>query len=71
MQMQKKKDSAVYNAAAYLRISKEDVDLVSESSSIANQKQMILDFVKEKKDINLVSIRIDDGYSGTNFAGVR
>jgi DNA invertase Pin-like site-specific DNA recombinase len=39
----------------------------TESTSILNQKQLILDFVKDKPDINIVSIRVDDGYTGTNY----
>jgi len=60
-----------YHAAAYVRLSKEDFDSVSgvrsESNSISNQKQLILDFVKDKADIQIVSIREDDGYTGTDY----
>lgn len=60
-----------YNAAAYLRLSKEDGDTgtgkKAESNSISNQKQLILDYVKDRPELNLISIRIDDGYTGTNF----
>lgn len=53
----------VYNAAIYVRLSTKD----KENDSIANQKNLIQDFVKNKKEINIVSVRIDDGYTGTNF----
>lgn len=60
-----------YQAAAYVRLSKEDLisasGLRSESNSISNQKQLILDFVKDKADIKIVSIREDDGYTGTDY----
>lgn len=60
-----------YHAAAYVRLSKEDLNSVSglkaESNSISNQKQLILDYLKDKTDINLVSIREDDGYTGTDY----
>lgn len=60
-----------YNAAAYVRLSKEDLISISgartESNSISNQKQLILDFVKDKTDIKIVSIREDDGYTGTDY----
>lgn len=60
-----------YNAAAYVRLSKEDLISISgartESNSISNQKQLILDFVKDKADITIVSIREDDGYTGTDY----
>ncbi len=61
----------IYNATAYVRLSKEDLASISgervESNSISNQKQLILDFVSDKPDINIVSIREDDGYTGTDF----
>lgn len=60
-----------YHAVAYVRLSKEDLNSVSglkaESNSISNQKQLILDYLKDKTDINLVSIREDDGYTGTDY----
>lgn len=60
-----------YNAAAYVRLSKEDLSSVggarAESNSISNQKQLILNFVKDKTDITIVSIREDDGYTGTDY----
>ena len=60
-----------YNAAVYVRLSKEDLDSgdnrKAESNSIANQKQLVLDYVKNKPEINIVSIRVDDGYTGTNY----
>ena len=55
-----------YHADIYLRLSKEDGDK-EESDSIANQRAMILDFLKTKPDILLHKIRIDDGYSGVDF----
>lgn len=60
-----------YQAAAYVRLSKEDLISASgartESNSISNQKQLIFDFVKDKADIQIVSIREDDGYTGTDY----
>lgn len=60
-----------YNASAYVRLSKEDFvaaqSKYAESNSITNQKQLILDFVESKPEINIVSIRVDDGYTGTDF----
>ena len=61
----------IYHAAIYVRLSKEDGDISSsaklESNSISNQKALILDFLKDKKDIEVVSVRVDDGYLGSNF----
>ena len=61
----------IYHAAIYVRQSKEDGDVASaakaESNSISNQKNLIKDFLKDKDDIIVVSERMDDGYSGSNF----
>lgn len=63
-------EMAVFNTAIYVRLSKEDIVAAQsgrESNSITNQKQLILDFLKDKPEFNIVSICIDDGYTGTNF----
>lgn len=64
-------EHTIYNAAIYVRLSKEDAlssqGKKAESNSISNQKQLILDFVQDKADINIVSIREDDGYTGTDY----
>ena len=61
----------IYKAAIYVRLSKEDGDVAdakkAESNSISNQKSLILNYLKDKKDIEVVSVREDDGYSGANF----
>ncbi|MCF0129983.1 MAG: recombinase family protein [Pseudobutyrivibrio sp.] len=61
----------IYHAAMYLRLSREDGDLDSgkkaESNSISSQKALIKQFLKDKDDIILVSERVDDGYTGSNF----
>ena len=60
-----------YRAAVYVRLSKEDMLALSgkkaESDSIFNQKEYIFDWIKNKTDIQIVSVRVDDGYTGTNF----
>lgn len=57
-----------YKVAMYLRLSKEDTNKdKNESESILNQKQMINAFINEREDLELVSVKIDDGYSGSNF----
>lgn len=60
----------VYHADLYLRLSREDEDK-EESNSIANQKELILEFLKFKEDIRIHAVRVDDGYSGVNFVEVR
>ena len=63
-------NTAVYDADIYLRLSKEDGDQ-EESDSIRNQRELILDFLKSRNDIRLHEVRVDDGYFGDNFVGVR
>lgn len=69
--MTKKPLKKVYHASIYLRLSKEDGDMTSgsknESNSISNQKSLVMDYLKDKHDIQVVSIREDDGYSGVDF----
>lgn len=55
-----------YKAAAYMRTSVVD-NKIPESESIANQQYIIRRFVENRSDIELVSERIDDGYSGLVF----
>lgn len=60
-----------YDTALYLRLSKEDGDAASgsknESNSIANQKSLIMDYLQSRPEFRVVSIREDDGFSGTDF----
>lgn len=60
----------IYDAALYLRLSKDDVEeggAKSESNSIANQRELLRSFVKSQPDIQIFDIYVDDGYSGGNF----
>lgn len=54
-----------------MRLSKEDGDAASgsknESNSIANQKSLIMDYLQSRPEFRVVSIREDDGFSGTDF----
>lgn len=61
-----------YQAGAYVRLSKEDVDLFrksgkTESDSIVNQKALIVKELESMPNVALYDIYIDDGYSGLNF----
>jgi site-specific DNA recombinase len=60
------KETTIYDAVDYLRLSKEDGDK-TESDSISNQRDLITNFVKSMPDIRLCSERIDDGVSGVDF----
>ncbi len=55
-----------YKATKYVRLSYTD-DKENESDSIINQKKLIDEFVKNNPDIEIVSERVDDGYSGIVF----
>ena len=55
-----------YDVGIYCRLSRDDNNGSLESMSIANQRQMLTDFVTEK-GWNLKGCYVDDGWSGTNF----
>jgi len=55
-----------YKAVKYLRLSDTD-DRLSESDSISNQRKIIDDFIKNNPDIESVSEKVDDGFSGLVF----
>ena len=59
-----------FNAAVYLRLSKEDGDVTdggkTVSNSIANQEELVRDYLKSQADIRVYSVYKDDGYSGVN-----
>lgn len=63
--------SVTYDAALYLRLSRDDVDIdgsaKTESNSISSQREMLRNFVKSQQDIQIFDIYVDDGYSGSNF----
>lgn len=51
-----------YQATAYIRLSYTD-DRSSESDSVTNQRKLIENFIERNPDIQIVSEKIDDGYS--------
>jgi DNA invertase Pin-like site-specific DNA recombinase len=64
-----RKEPCKYKAVMYLRISVTDGGSGErgESNSIGNQKKLIEDFVRSNPDIEIVSEKVDDGYSGVIF----
>lgn len=68
-------ENKVYRTAAYLRLSKGDTDVdgveKAESNSISNQRLIIQRFLEQHPELTLADTYIDDGYTGTNYAGVR
>lgn len=55
-----------FKATAYIRLSYTD-DRSNESDSVSNQRKLIDNFVEHNPDIEIVSEKIDDGYSGIIF----
>lgn len=55
--------------ALYLRLSKEDGDMIDESNSITNQRLILRKFVEQRPEFESFEIKeyIDDGFSGKNF----
>ncbi|MCM1059877.1 MAG: recombinase family protein [Eubacterium sp.] len=62
----KQPTTAIYNAALYLQLSKDDGLDTIESSSIQTQKEMLTRYCRENS-IVIADYYVDDGYSGTNF----
>ena len=58
-----------YYAAAYLRLSRDDVSDGSntESNSISSQREMIHSYICRQDDMELYDYYVDDGWSGANF----
>lgn len=60
-----------YQAAVYLRLSREDGDVTEGSkqvsNSIANQNELVMDYLKSHPEISVISTYTDDGYTGVNF----
>ena len=63
----------VYRVAIYLRLSKDDGDFSfsgggkTESNSIHNQRELLMNYLAGHPDMELVGEYKDDGYTGTNF----
>ena len=60
--------SKTWQAALYIRLSKEDLDKnKSESASIANQREILKEYLRFHPDMVYTDTYVDDGYSGTDF----
>lgn len=55
-----------FKVAMYIRLSREDGDK-EESSSVTNQRDIILRFINENKNFLVINEYVDDGWTGTNF----
>lgn len=56
-----------YQAALYIRLSKEDGGDRTESNSITSQRDLLHSFLEDKSDIQICEEKVDDGYSGVGF----
>ena len=69
--MEKNRNLTAYQAAVYLRLSREDGDagdgMKLVSNSISNQKALIMDYLESHTEIEVYSVYADDGYSGVSF----
>ena len=59
-------DNNTYKVGLYIRLSREDEDNNGESESITNQRNYLLEYVKNNHFI-LIDEYVDDGFTGTNF----
>ena len=58
-----------YNTALYMRLSRDDENY-GDSVSIETQRTILRQYAKEHS-LSVYGEYVDDGWSGTNFAGVR
>lgn len=63
---QLRKDSKIWKAALYIRLSKDD-GRKTESESVTSQREILKEYLKIHPDIEAFEYYVDDGYSGTNF----
>jgi len=59
-------EEQIWRVALYTRLSREDGDK-PESDSIANQKDLLENFMVSRPELRFVGLYVDDGYTGTNF----
>lgn len=55
-----------YSVGIYVRLSNLDNNK-KDSNTLENQKNIVLDYIKDKKEFKLVDIYEDNNYTGTNF----
>ena len=60
----------VRNTCGYVRLSREDGDK-EESNSVTGQKDLIRDYMVRHPELRECGMKVDDGFTGSNFAGVR
>lgn len=61
------KQKMVYMTAIYLRLSVEEKRDKKDSESLENQKQICLDYLNNKENMQVYKVYCDNGETGTNF----
>ena len=56
-----------WRTALYIRLSKEDLEKKNESVSVTNQREILLEYLRQHPEMELFDIYIDDGFTGTDF----
>ena len=56
----------IWNTCGYVRLSREDGDK-EESNSVTGQKDLIRDFLRRHPELRECGMKVDDGYTGSNF----
>ena len=59
-------NNKIYNVGIYVRLSVFD-DNKKDNDTIENQKNIILDYLKDKEEFKIISIYEDTNFTGTNF----
>ena len=59
-------DKKIYSVGIYVRLSRLDNNK-KDSNTLENQKNIILDYIKDKEEFKLIEIYEDNNYTGTNF----
>lgn len=60
----------VWNTYGYVRLSHEDGDK-EESNSVTGQKELIRDYFSCHPELLECGMKVDDGFTGSNFVEVR
>lgn len=64
--MKNNTETKIWNATLYLRLSRDDGDK-EESNSITGQRELLRDFIRNRPELREYVVRIDDGFTGSNF----
>ena len=56
----------IWDTCGYVRLSREDGDK-EESNSVTGQKDLIRDFLSRHPELRECDMKVDDGYTGSNF----